>query len=69
MLKVIAKFEAVVNEKVGHFLLDQDTPLNVAKEMCFQFIKFLGQIEDEVKRKQEEETKAKSEEKIEALNG
>lgn len=72
MLKVIAEFEAKVNDKVGRFHLDQDTPLPVAKEMCFQFIKYIGQIEDQIiaeQKKQQEEKKAKQEEKIEALNG
>jgi len=49
MLKVIAKFESVVENRVGHFLLDHDTPITVAKEMCFNFLKYIGQMEDQAK--------------------
>ena len=59
MLKVIAEFEAKVNDKVGRFHLDQDTPLPVAKEMCFQFIKYIGQIEDQIIAEQKNSKKKK----------
>ena len=69
MLKNISKFEMTIDGKVFQLLCECDTQFNQAKEFAYQLIKYIGQIEDEVKRKQEEETKAKSEEKIEALNG
>jgi hypothetical protein len=52
MLKNKAQLECIVNEKVGHFYCDQDTPIPVAKEMLFQFQKYLGQLEDASKAAQ-----------------
>lgn len=53
MLKVVAQIECVIDGKIGRFILDQDTPTIVAKEMCFQFQKIIGQIEDNIKAQQE----------------
>ncbi len=52
MIKNIVKFEYLIEGKVGHFLLDHDTPVQIAKEMAFQFIKYLGQLEDQAKAQQ-----------------
>lgn len=52
MLKNLVRLEAVIQGKVGHFLLDHDTTSQVAKEMCFQFLKYLGQLEDQAKEQQ-----------------
>ena len=60
MMKNIAKLEAVAEGKVGHLFLEHDTSLNAAKEMCFQYLKSFGQIEDAAKAQQEAE-KAKLE--------
>lgn len=49
MNKLLAKFEYIVNEKVGTFLLDYDTPISEAKQMVFGFLKSLGKIEDDAK--------------------
>jgi hypothetical protein len=73
MLKPIAHFEAIVNGKTGHWILDHDTPVEVAKEMLFQFQKDLGQIEDNIKalqdkQKREEEQKASKLEPIPTEN-
>ncbi len=38
-----------VGSRVYNFLADADSPLNEAKEALFQFIKFIGQIEDAAK--------------------
>ena len=48
----MVRLEHIIEGKVGHFLLDHDTPLPIAKEMLFQFLKYLGQIEDNVKAQQ-----------------
>ncbi len=65
MLKIMAQFECTVNEKTARFILDQDTPTVVAKEMCFQFQKWIGQIEDSAKAQQDLEN-PKSEENVES---
>jgi hypothetical protein len=43
--------------RIGHFYCDQDCPLPVAKEILFQFQKYIGHIEDlaEKQRKEQEE--------------
>lgn len=60
MLKTVAQFECTVNDKTGRFILDQDTPTVVAKEMCFQFQKWIGQIEDNIKAQQDAAKAAES---------
>jgi hypothetical protein len=42
----------VVDGKEGIFMCDLDTSLYVAKEMVFQFLKYLGQIEDAARAQQ-----------------
>lgn len=49
MLKQVLQFVAKVGEKEGLFHFDHDTSLEAAKEMGFQFMKYLGQIEDAAK--------------------
>lgn len=62
MLKNCTRLECVVNDKTGQFYCDMDTPLAVAKEMIFQFQKYIGLVEDQLKA-QEEAKKAQEEEK------
>ncbi len=57
MLKNCTRLECIVNDKTGHFYCDMDTPLLVVKEMIFQFQKYVGLIEDQI-RAQEEAKKA-----------
>ena len=52
-MKTIARLEAIVEGKVGHFMLDHDTNIAAAKEMLFQFGAYLAQIEANVKAQQE----------------
>jgi len=52
MLKNISKLELKVGEKVYQFLCDNDSPLNDVKEALFQFIKYCGQVEDQIKAAQ-----------------
>ncbi len=54
MIKQVLKFEYLIEGKKGDFLLEYDTPVQVAKEMAFQFLKYLGQLEDEAKQKESE---------------
>jgi len=53
MLKVQSQFESVVNGKVFRIYCDPDSPLGDAKEFGYQWLKFLGQIEDQNKATQE----------------
>ena len=64
MLKNIVQLEHAIEGRVGRFICDNDLPIPVAKEMLFQFLKFLGQIEDQAMAQQKEaEDKAKEENK------
>jgi hypothetical protein len=60
MLTTSAKLEIKINEKNFQFFTDNDAPLSDVKEALFQFLKYVGQVEDAVKSQQD---KAKSEEK------
>ena len=55
MLKNISRLENKINEKTYQFLCDMDSPLPEVKEALFQFVKYVGQIEDQIKAKQEQE--------------
>jgi hypothetical protein len=61
MIRNLVQFESTIDGRVGRWYIDNDCPLNIAKEMLFQFQKHLGQIEDSVKEQQaaiEEKKKA-----------
>lgn len=53
MLKNISRLEAKINEKIYHFTCDSDSPLPEVKDALFQFIKYIGQMEDAIKQQQE----------------
>jgi hypothetical protein len=61
MLKNISKLELKVGEKTYQFLCDNDSPLNDIKEAIFQFQKYVGVIEDQIKAQMEAQAKAASE--------
>jgi hypothetical protein len=54
MLKNISKLELSIASKVFNFMCDMDAPLNDVKEALFQFQKYVGQIEDQIKQQQEQ---------------
>jgi hypothetical protein len=49
MLSSISKLELAIAGKTYQLLCDADSPLEHVKEVLFQFTKFVGQIEDQVK--------------------
>jgi len=63
MLKNIVSIESKVKDRSSIWYLDNDCPLEIAKEMLFQFQKMIGQIEDQVKAQQEAVAKAAEEKK------
>ncbi len=70
MLKNIVKLECQVGEKIYQLLCDNDSPIEHLKEVLFQFQKYIGQIEDNVKAQKEQaeaEAKENKEDKIEEL--
>lgn len=52
MIKNIFQIEATVDGKTGRFLVDNETPIGIAKEILFQFLKYIGQLEDKIKDQQ-----------------
>lgn len=54
MLKNVTQLEVIIDNKIARFTCDMDTPVNVVKEMLFQFQKYVGQIEDQARASQEE---------------
>ena len=49
MLKNIVRLEHIVADKAFHFHCDHDASTTMIKEALCQFMKFVGQIEDQVK--------------------
>lgn len=64
MLKNISKLEIQVGEKVFQFLCDMDSPLDNVKEALFQFQKYIGQVEDQVKAQTQKAEQQSEEPKI-----
>ncbi len=67
MLKNIVKLEHVLAGKVYHFLCDNDSPIEHVKDALFQFVKFAGQIEDQVKAQMEQQKSESDPVKVEAM--
>lgn len=53
MLSMMSQLEHKIEDKVFHFVCAPDCPLPMVKEALFQFLKFVGSIEDKVKAEQE----------------
>ena len=68
MLKNFARLESIVDTKIGHFLVESDTPLGIVKEMLFQFGAYVAQLEAQAKAhadKLESDKKAQEEAPVE----
>lgn len=60
MLNIVAKLESTVTSmvegkavtKTGHFFVDQDAPTEVVKSMLFEFITYVGNLENAIKAQQ-----------------
>ncbi len=49
MLKNVSKLEIQLEGRSYQLFCDSDSPLNHVKEALFQFLKYVGQVEDAVK--------------------
>lgn len=66
MLKNFSGLELKINEKVYLLMCDNDSPIDHVKEALFQFQKYVGQLEDQIKAAQEKTAEEKaSDEKVE----
>ncbi len=54
MLKNIVRLEHTVADKLFHFHCDHDASTGMIKEALCQFLKFVGQIEDQVRAQSEQ---------------
>ncbi len=52
MIKNIVRLESVINGRVGHFLLDNDCPIEAAEQMALEFLQYLGQLKAQAKAQQ-----------------
>ncbi len=52
MLKNISQLEVKIAEKIYHLTCDNDSPLEHVKEALCQFLKYVGNIEDQIKASQ-----------------
>lgn len=65
MLKNITRLECKIAEKIYHLTCDIDSPLHEVKESLFQFLKYIGQIEDQIEAsKTQQQTDDKKEELV-----
>ena len=58
MLKNISRLEHKIGERIYHLTCDADSPLGEVKETLFEFLKFVGRIEDTERAKQAEADEA-----------
>ncbi len=66
MLKNLSQLKAVVNGKEYIYNCDIDAPLQDVKESLFQFQKYIGQVEDNIKAQQEAQAAEKAKQEAEA---
>jgi hypothetical protein len=66
MLKNLSRLECIVADKSYQLLCDIDSPLESVKEALFQFQKYIGQVEDAVKKQRDDlaASEASKEEKV-----
>jgi hypothetical protein len=66
MLKNLSQLKAVVNGKEYIYNCDIDAPLPDVKESLFQFQKYIGQIEDNIKAQMEAQAAEKEKQEADA---
>jgi hypothetical protein len=54
MLKNISRLEHKIGERIYHFSCEMESPIPDVKESLVQFIKYIAQIEDQIKSHQEQ---------------
>lgn len=66
MLKNLSQLEFKIAERVYHFVCDPNAPLHEVKDALFNFMKYIGQVEDNFKNQQSaQEAENPVQEKIE----
>jgi hypothetical protein len=54
MLKNISRLECKVFERTYQLFCEMDSPVEHVKQALFEFIKYVGQVEDAIKASQEQ---------------
>ncbi len=67
MIKNKIKLESIVKDRVGHFVLDNDCPIDIVKDMIFQFQKYVEHVEAAALAMQESEKQNSEEKKSEEV--
>lgn len=52
MLRNISRLECKVGEKIYQLFCDMDSPVEHVKQALFEFLKYVGQVEDAIKASQ-----------------
>ncbi len=68
MLKNVSQLELTIDEKTYRFTCDMDSPLEQVKEAIFQFLKYIGQVEDSIKQHQAQQVEVAQENVIEKIH-
>lgn len=58
MLKNLSQLEVTINDRYIRLICDVDCPIEHVKEALFQFSKWIGQLEDTAKQKQQEQAES-----------
>lgn len=53
MLRNLTEFKSIIQGVESYFHFDQNCPISIAKESLFECLKWIGQIEDQIKAQQE----------------
>ena len=61
MLKNLTQLEHKIGDKIYQFLCEPTSPLAEVKEALFQFHKYVGKIEDQIKAMQDQEVEKSKE--------
>lgn len=56
MLKNVSRLEQKIGDRIYHLTCDTDSPLTDVKEVLFQFLKYVGHIEDQIKAAQAQQS-------------
>jgi hypothetical protein len=61
MIKDKRTLESIVTNRVGHFIVDHDCPIELAEQMLLYFMQELGKIKERIKAAQEAQNQKQSE--------
>ncbi len=64
MLKQLTQLEFKIGDRIYHLTCAPDSPITEIKDALFQFLKFVGQVEDSAKAQQEAQAQVKVEEEV-----